>query len=78
MSTECRHKLLFNLVASEHKVLIEYLDNSVPYSCVHIIENIVSDYNHMYGFSLKTVICVDHYYIRHRQDFAVVNKVKVI
>ena len=37
VSTKCRHKLLFKSSLLDHKLLIEYFDNILPYSCAHII-----------------------------------------
>ena len=38
VSTKCRHKLRFSSATPEHRLRIEYFDNILPYSCVHIAE----------------------------------------
>ena len=37
---KCRHKLLFKSSLLDHKLWIEYFDNTLPYSCAHIIEKV--------------------------------------
>jgi len=36
--TKCRHKLRFSSATPKHKLWMEYFDNILPYSCVHIAE----------------------------------------
>ena len=38
VSTKCRHKLRFSSATPEHRLRMEYFDNILPYSCVHIAE----------------------------------------
>jgi len=57
VSTKCCHRLLFS--SAEHKLLMEYFDNILPYWCVHVAEKTVLHYYHTYGFSLWTVIYAD-------------------